>query len=128
MSPDPDRGDVHWRNLRAFFEKSGRVYPASEVAKWTDAKKRETIRPGSFVSILIGDSTHSILFTGWVAPRDGPITQYVGISGNNKGMVWPHSPMKLPSAEQLGKLSAEQLAEFDQKVYFAVPDGLRGQK
>jgi hypothetical protein len=125
MSPDPDAGDIHWRNLRAFFEKNGRVYPAREVAEWSDAKKRETIRPGSFASILIGDSTHSIIFTGWVSER-GPITQWVGISGNNKGMVWPHSPMKLPTAEQLAKLSPQELTEFDQKVYFAVPDGLRG--
>jgi hypothetical protein len=127
MSPDPDAGDIHWRNLRAFFEKNGRVYPAREVATWTDSKKRETIKPGSFVSILIGDSTHSIIFTGWVSER-GPITQYVGISGNNKGMVWPHSPIKLPSPDQLAKLTPQELAEFDQKVYFAVPDSLRGQK
>jgi hypothetical protein len=120
MTPDPNRGDVHWKNMRAFFEQSGQVYPAREVAKWPDEKKRGTIKPGSFVSILIGDSTHSIIFTTWVSER-GRMTRWVGVSGNNKAMVWPHAPMKLPSAEDLAGKSPQELAEFDQKVYFAVP-------
>jgi hypothetical protein len=128
MTPDPNRGDIHWRNIREFFEKNGKVYPAREVAKWSDAKKRETIRPGSFVSLKIGESTHSVIFTTWVQERNGPITRYTGVSGNNKAMVWPHSPMKLPSAEFIGKMTAEELAEFDQKAYFAVPEIRRGQK
>jgi hypothetical protein len=128
MTPDPNRGDIHWRNVREFFEKNGKVYPAREVAKWSDAKKRETIRPGAFVSIKIGESTHSIIFTTWVGERSGPITRYVGISGNNKAMVWAHAPLKLPTAEVVQKMTAEELVEFDQKVYFAVPNIPRGQK
>ena len=57
--------------------------------------------PGSFVSILIGDSTHSLIFTTWVLPDRGqPITKYAAISGNNKGMVWSHDPLSLPTAQQ----------------------------
>jgi hypothetical protein len=128
MTPDPNRGDIHWRNVREFFENNGKVYPAREVANWSDAKKRETIRPGSFVSIKIGESTHSIIFTTWLQERSGPITRYTGISGNNKAMVWAHAPMKLPSSEFIAKMTAEELAEFDQKVYFAVPESGRERK
>lgn len=122
MTPDPNRSDVHWKSMREFFERNGQVYPAREVASWPDERKRALIRPGSFVSILLGKSTHSIIFTNWVVPRaGGPITTYVGVSGNNRGMVWPHAPMKLPTAEALRGMSPEQLRDYDQKVYFAVP-------
>ena len=125
MTPDPNRRDVHWKSMREFFEKNGRVYAAREVVQWPDDKKRTTIKPGSFVSILIGESTHSIIFTTWVAERGRPITRYVGVSGNNRGMVWPHSPLKLPTPEQLAKMTPDELREFDQKVYFAVPKDAR---
>jgi hypothetical protein len=119
-TPDPNRGDVHWKNMREFFEKSGKVYSAREVASWPDQRKLALIKPGSFVSILIGQETHSIIFTTWVREPGKPITSYVGISGNNRGMVWPHAPLKLPSAENPKARTAEQLKEFDQKVYFGV--------
>jgi hypothetical protein len=121
MTPDPNRSDVHWKSMRAFFEQNGQVFPAREVAGWSDQKKRATIKPGSFVSILIGDSTHSIIFTTWAVEPGQPVTRYVGISGNNKGMVWPHAPMRLPTPDQLAALTPEELREYDQKVYFAVP-------
>jgi hypothetical protein len=121
MTPDPDRSDVHWKSMRTFFQQSGKVFSAREVAAWSNEKKLATIKPGTFVSILIGDSTHSIIFTTWVIERGKPITKYVGVSGNNKGMVWPHAPMKLPDANQFTKMTAERLRDFDQKVYFAVP-------
>jgi hypothetical protein len=123
MTPDPNKSDVHWRSMREFFEQHGRVYPAREVATWSEERKRAIIKPGSFVSILIGDSTHSIIFTGWVNEQGQPISRYTGISGNNKGMVWPHSPLKLPTPESTAALSLEALRDFDQKVYFAVPSG-----
>ena len=94
---------------------------AREVAAWPDAKKLALIKPGSFVSILTGDSTHSIIFTTWVRDARKPITRYVGISGNNRGMVWSHAPLKLPSLEALKNRSPEELRDFDQKVYFGVP-------
>lgn len=123
MTPDPNRSDVHWKNMRAFFEKNGRVFPLREVAGWSDEKKLSTIKPGSFVSILIGDSTHSIIFTTWVVEPGQPITRYVGVSGNNKGMVWPHAPLKLPTPEELKAMTVAELREYDQKVYFGVPNG-----
>ena len=49
------------------------------------------------------------------------MTRYVGVSGNNKGMVWPHAPMKLPAADEFKGMTAEKLREYDQKVYFGVP-------
>jgi hypothetical protein len=121
MTPDPDKSDVHWRNMREFFEANGNVYPLREVATWPDAKKKSLIKPGSFVSILIGESTHSIIFTGWVLESNKPLTRYVGVSGNNKGMVWPHAPLKLPAAEDLRGKSSQELLDYDQKVYIAVP-------
>jgi hypothetical protein len=125
MTPDPNRSDVHWKSMRAFFQQSGQVFPAREVASWPDERKIAVIKPGSFVSILIGESTHSIIFTGWVTGRGRPITTYVGVSGNNKGMVWPHAPMKLPTSDTLARLSPEALRDFDDKVYFAVPRDLK---
>ncbi|MGA2401574.1 MAG: hypothetical protein ABSG91_07685 [Syntrophobacteraceae bacterium] len=58
MTPDPNRVDVHWKSMRKFFERNGKVYTAREVASWPDQKKISMIKPGSFVSILIGNSTH----------------------------------------------------------------------
>lgn len=121
-TPDPDAGDVHWKNMREFFERNDRVYPAREVAGWSDREKAERIKPGSFVSILLGESTHSLIFTTWIAEPGRPITHYAAISGNNKGMVWSHDPMPLPSSETWSGMSAEQLEEYDRMVYFAVPD------
>jgi hypothetical protein len=121
LTPDPNRSDVHFRSMREFFLKQGHVYPMRDVVAWSDKEKVARIKPGSFVSILIGNSTHSLLFTTWVRTPRGSIAEYTAISGNNKGMVWPHAPLKLPTAESFKAMSAAQLAEFDEKVYFAVP-------
>jgi hypothetical protein len=121
-TPDPNRGDVHWKNVREFFAQNGKVYTAREVASWPDAKKVALIKPGSFVSILIGDNTHSIIFTTWVRDKRQPIRRYVGVSGNNRGMVWSHAPLKLPDPGGLKNRSPEELRDFDQKVYFGVPN------
>lgn len=121
-TPDPNSGDIHFRNMAEFFQANGHVYPMREVAKWSDADKQSKIKPGSFVSILIGDSTHSLIFTTWVRPERGnKIEKYTAVSGNNKGMVWPHDPLALPSPESLRNISPERLADYDQKVYFGVP-------
>jgi hypothetical protein len=122
MTPDPNRSDVHFRSMREFFERQGRVYTMREVAAWSDQEKLARIKPGTFVSILIGKSTHSLIFTAWVRNTKGPISAYTAISGNNQGMVWPHSPLKLPAVESLQRMSAAELTEFDAKVYFAVPE------
>jgi len=121
QTPDPNSSDVHWRSLRSFFEQNGAVYSAREVASWSPQKKLATIKPGSCVSILIGDATHTIIFNGWVTEANGSITRYAGLSGNNKGMVWSHSPLKLPTAADLKSKSPQELADFDQKVFFGVP-------
>ena len=121
MTPDPNRVGVYWKNMREFFERNGKVYTAREVSSWSNQKKISLIKPGSFVSILVGNSTHSIMFTTWVMESDKPITKYVGISGNNKKMVWAHRPLALPTNVQLGKMTAEKLREYDQKVFFGVP-------
>lgn len=127
MTPDPNRADVHFRSMREFFAEHGQVYPMREVASWSDKEKLARIKPGSFVSIRIGDTTHSLVFTTWVRNRQGPITSYTAISGNNKGMVWPHAPQKLPTAESFRQMPAAEQAEIDAKVYFAVPpDGKQG--
>jgi hypothetical protein len=123
MTPDPNRSDVHWKSMREFFERSGHVYPARVVAGWSDERRRTLVKPGSFVSILLGNSTHSIIFTNWVEERGQPISKYVGISGNNRGMVWPHAPLKLPTPDLFVGMTPEALQEYDQKVYFAVPNG-----
>lgn len=122
LTPDPNAGDVHFRNMSEFFARSGHVYPMREVLNWSDAEKRDKITPGSFVSILIGDSTHSLIFTTWVDPEPGqPITRYAAISGNNKGMVWVHDPLALPAASTFAGMTAAELAEYDERVYFAAP-------
>jgi hypothetical protein len=121
MTPDPDRGDVHWKNMRECFEKNGRVYTAREVASWPDAQKLRVIKPGSFVSILIGESTHSMIFTTWLLEPGRPVQRYVCVSGNNKGMVWSHAPQTLPVAANWNGKAAAELKDFDQKVFFGVP-------
>jgi hypothetical protein len=120
-TPDPNAGDVHWKNMREFFEKNGRVYSAREVAGWSDREKMERIAPGSFVSILIGDATHSLIFTTWLRERGQPITRYAAVSGNNKGMVWPHDPLALPQPDDWKGKSPAELEKYDAMVYFAVP-------
>jgi len=93
-----------------------------EVMTWSDAEKMAKIKPGSFVSIQLDGSTHSLIFTTWVRPeRGGTITKYSAISGNNKGMVWPHEPLSLPASDLVDGMSAEALAKYDQEVYFGVP-------
>ena len=122
QTPDPNRGDVHFKNMAEYFRREGRVYPMREVMTWSDAEKMAKIKPGSFVSILIGESTHSLIFTTWVRPeRGGTIAKYAALSGNNKGMVWAHDPLSLPTPEQFQGMPAAALAEYDQKVYFGVP-------
>jgi len=120
-TPDPNRENVYYGNMRKFFEKHGKVYPAREVATWSNEKKRDLIKPGSFVAILIDGTNHSIIFTTWVLDGDKPITSYVGISGNNKGMVWSHVPQGLPNMADVAKMTKKQLKDFDEMVYFAVP-------
>ncbi len=128
MTPDPNVADVQWKNMREFFEANGKVYPLRDVATWPDAKKKSLIKPGSFVSVLIGETTHSIIFTGWIQETNKPVTRYVGVSGNNKGMVWPHAPLTLPTPEDLRGKSEEELKDYDQKVYIAVPEMKTGTK
>jgi hypothetical protein len=121
LTPDPNTSDVHWKNMREFFEANGQVYTLRETLTWSNQDKIAKIKPGSFVSILIGEATHSLIFTTWILDGLNPITQYTALSGTNKSMVWSHAPLKLPTPEQLQGLSPEQLADFDQKVYFGVP-------
>jgi len=121
-TPDPNTADVHWKNLREYFERHGAVYPARAVVAWNNEKKIALIKPGSLVSIIVGDgSTHSIIFNGWITAGGGPITRYAGISGNNKSMVWSHAPLSLPVAADLEGKSKAELENYDQKVFFAVP-------
>jgi len=121
-TPDPNRSDVHFRNMREAFAKVGDVYSMREVAKWSNADKLKKIKPGSFVSIKLGESTHSLIFTTWIMPERGqPMTKYAAISGNNKGMVWSHDPISLPTIDELRDLSQSAQLEFDEKVYFGVP-------
>lgn len=121
-TPDPNRADVHFRNMRDALSKEGSVYTLREVATWSDADKLSKIKPGSFVSIKLGDATHSLIFTTWIkAERGQPITKYAAISGNNKGMVWAHDPLSLPGKEDTQSLSTKELADFDDMVYFGVP-------
>ena len=123
MTPDPNAGDVHWKNMREFFEQHGAVYSLREVSRWSNEEKVAKIKPGSFVSILIGQSTHSLIFTTWILNGRDPITQYTAVSGNNKGMVWAHAPLTLPSSSHFQGMTAEQLAEYDRKAFFGVlPD------
>ncbi len=108
--------------MRAYFEKNGKVYTLREVAGWNDQQKRDTIKPGSMVSILTnhGTTTHTILFTTWIEDAQQGITAYTGISGCNKGMVWSHAPLSLPSIHWAEGKTAEEIAEFDQKCFFGV--------
>jgi hypothetical protein len=121
-TPDPNAGDVHFRNMGEFFGREGDMYPMREVLNWSDAEKRDRITPGSFVSILIDDSPHSLIFTTWVDPEPGErLTRYAAISGNNKGMVWAHDPLSLPAEATFEGMTMEQLATYDERVYFGVP-------
>ena len=121
VTPNPNAGDVHWKNMREFFEQLGSAYSLRAVSAWSNEDKIAKIKPGSFVSIRIGRSSHSLLFTTWIFNDGKPITQYTGISGNNKGMVWAHAPLTLPSPNEFRGMSPEQLAEYDQQAYFGVP-------
>lgn len=125
-TPDPNKADVNWKVIRDHFEQTGTgsVYPAREVAKWTDQQKLDRIRPGAFVSIQTSEegTTHSLMFTTWMKEPGKRITRYTAVSGNNRGMVWAHSPLTLPTAEKTAGLSSEELATYDERVYFAVPD------
>jgi hypothetical protein len=82
-APDPNSGDIGPTKMTEFCEESGQIYPATEVAQWPDARKRATIKPGSFVLKADRDGTHSIIFTTWNVNAWGRITGYAGISGNN---------------------------------------------
>ena len=37
-------------------------------------------------------------------------------------MVWPHAPLTLPAAEELRGKTDEELSDYDQKAYVAVPE------
>ena len=121
-TPDPNEKDVYWKNLREYFSANGSVYTLREVAAWSDSVKKEIITPGSVVSIITGeDQTHTILFSNWVE-LEGQIDSFTGISGNNKGMVWAHAPVKLPPKDfSTGKTSAE-IADYDEKCFIGVCD------
>lgn len=124
MTPDPNAADVHYANLRTYFGKHGRVYSQREVASWPDEKKRKLISPGSMVSIEThgGASTHSLLFTTWVAARGEPLRGYSAISGSSHGgqVAW-NRRIDLPLPTIWAGMSDAELREFDRKWYFAVP-------
>jgi len=123
-TPDPNAMDVHWKNLRAYFEQNGTIYTQREVTGWSDDMKRKLIKPGSIVSILTheGKSTHTIIFTTWIYNKDKAIESYAGISGCNKGMVWAHPNLPLPSLNWSQGKTDTEIPNFDQKCFFAVPN------
>jgi len=121
MTPDPNPGDVHCKNMREFFQQHGAVYSTREVSTWSNEDKIAKIKPGSFVSIRTGQSTHSLIFTTWLLNGRNPITQYTGVSGNNKAMIRAHAPLTLPSPGDTQGMSTDQVAEYDQQAYFGVP-------
>jgi len=123
-TPDPNAMDVHWKNLRAYFEKNGTVYTQREVSGWSNNMKRKLIKPGSIVSILTheGKSTHTIIFTTWRYNKGKAIESYTGISGCNKGMVWAHPNLPLPPLNWSQGKTDTEISNFDQKCFFGVPD------
>lgn len=126
QTPDPNSCDVHWQNLREYFEANGHVYTLREVASWPDSKKLQLIKPGSIVSFFTneGQTTHTALFTTWIRENGKPIMSYTGISGCNKEMVWAHAPLALPQRDWAEGKTDAQIADFDSKCFFGVPGGL----
>lgn len=126
-SPDPNKADVNWLVMRKFFLRTGTIYPAREVSSWSDKKKIETIPPGSFVTIPTADwkNTHSVLFTKWVSDGKNPISKFTAVSGNNAGVVCAHSPIGLPTSEFIQTIPKADLDDFDERIYFAVPNVFR---
>ena len=123
-TPDPDAIDVHWKNLREYFVKSGHIYTIREVATWPDDKKVKLISPGSIVSILTDEersTTHTIIFNSWIKSENEPIESYTGISGCNKGMVWAHAPLFLPPTDWADNKTEEKILNYDTKCFFGVP-------
>jgi hypothetical protein len=122
-TPDPNGSDVYWKNLREYFEASGRVYTSRDVASWPDSKKSRVIKPGSVVSFFTneGRTTHTVLFTTWIRDGRNPISGYTGISGCNRGMVWAHAPLPLPPKDWAKDRTPEEIADFDSKCFFGVP-------
>ena len=119
-TPDPNKVDVYWKNLREYFIKSGNVYTLREVTKWSDSKKKSLIKPGAVVSIITdAGQTHTIIFSNWIYTSD-KIESFTGISGCNRGMVWAHSPLLLPTDKDLSGKTKEELEQFDEKCFFGV--------
>ena len=123
-TPNPNKFDVQWKNLRSYFEKYGHVYTFNEVAAWPDHKKIKLIKPGSVACFLTnkGRTTHTAIFTTWIRRKKGKlINSYAAISGNNFGMVWAHSRLSLPSKKWATDKTEKEIINFNNKCFFGVP-------
>jgi hypothetical protein len=108
--------------MRRFFQQHGAVYSLREVAKWSNEEKIAKIKPGSYLSIRVGQppQTHSLIFTTWIVKGQEPITQYAAVSGNSRKMVRVNAPLTLPSPADFKAMSPEELAEYDRRVFFGI--------
>jgi hypothetical protein len=122
-TPNPYIQDVYWGNLRSYFSKNGRVYTVREVITWPDTKKQRIIVPGSVMSIRWADGgTHTILFSSWRPAVSNGLSSFTAISGNNGRRVYWHSNWKLPTSDSFTNMTSVELADYDQKAFFGVPD------
>ncbi|WP_319548556.1 hypothetical protein [Desulfogranum marinum] len=124
-APDPNKSDVHWRNLYEYFKKNGQIYSCREVDNWPDEKKKRLITPGTIVSMLTNNcnSTHTAIFTQWIPKNEGEISKYTAISGNNKGMVWFHRELSILNEECVQSNNRKILDNFDKKCFFGAHSG-----
>jgi hypothetical protein len=130
-APAPDGGRLAWGSIKRFCLAGGRVYPAREVASWSDADKIRLIPPGSYISVvglkalITGKaSAHSLLFVGWVQEPGKPITRYAAISGNRQKRVFMDWSRPLPGSDQTRAMKPNTLADLDKRAFFGVPERL----
>ncbi|MDQ7045012.1 MAG: hypothetical protein Q9M32_03750 [Sulfurimonas sp.] len=126
IAPNPNKKDLHFKNLKVFYEKNGKVYSFLDVIKWSDSKKVKLIKPGTLVSFCVNDckSAHTVIFNSWTKNKSGKITKFSALSGNNRGMVYFHKKLRLDMFDKKMKHDKKYKTEFLRKSYFAVPNGL----
>ena len=120
-APDPDFREINWFVLKDYIGRvQGKIYSLREIANWTAKEKMDRIKPGSLVSIVTGAGvSHTLLFTSW-NESDG-FSSFSAISGNNQGMVWAHSMIKIPMPDVWENLSGKDFISWDARSYIAVP-------
>gem|GEM_PF-6714833 len=126
--PDPLRGELNWRGLKAYFGGRGALYSLWEVASWPAAEREARIKPGALISMVTAKGeAHTLLLSQW--KHGDAAAVFTAISGNSHGMVRHQRALSLAELVAVPSkkaMSTTETLRYQARSFIVIPPELGG--